>query len=31
MTIEELIEKFHDLGISRNAKIVVWDDKVRIK
>jgi hypothetical protein len=29
MTIEELIEKFHDLGVSRNAKIVLWDDKER--
>ena len=27
--IEELIEKFHDLGVSRNAKIVLWDDKER--
>lgn len=29
MTIEELIEKFHDLGVSRNAKIVLWDYKER--
>lgn len=29
MTIEELIEKFHDLGVSRNAKIVLWDSQER--
>ena len=29
MTIEELIERFHDLGVSRNAKIVIWDSQER--
>ena len=29
MTVEELIERFHDLGVSRNAKIVICDAKER--
>ena len=29
MTVEELIERFHDLGVSRNAKIVLWDNLER--
>lgn len=29
MTVGEFIARLQELGVSRNAKIVLWDDKER--